>query len=196
MLCCGLGPTFGALERMRTEAADIVLITGLGPVGLGGIINCVSRGNRVLAVTNNPYRAHLAEELGAEKVFPSNNNTLSHIIDYTDGKGVDQAMECAGHKDPQRLLVNATRRNGKIAFIGESGDFNFLVSEDLIRKGLTFFGIWHYNYQGIAHLFEVVRNNKDKIAKMITHYFPMEQVTDAWELQMTKKCGKVILQPW
>ena len=30
MACCGLGPTFGALERMDVRAGDTVLITGAG----------------------------------------------------------------------------------------------------------------------------------------------------------------------
>ena len=196
MLCCGLGPTFGALERLNVQAGDTVLITGLGPVGLGGIVNGIARGARILGVTNNPYRANLAIELGAEKVFPSTEYTLAQILDYTMGLGVDTGLECAGQKDAQHLLVDVVRRNGKIAFIGESTEFSFLVSDDLIRKGLTLYGIWHYNYQGITSLFDIVRNNAKKINKLITHYFPIDQVKEAWEFQLTKKCGKVILQPW
>ena len=37
MACCGLGPTFGAFEAMQVDRFDTVLITGLGPVGLGGL---------------------------------------------------------------------------------------------------------------------------------------------------------------
>lgn len=32
LACCGLGPTFGAFQRMHLEAYDTVLITGLGPL--------------------------------------------------------------------------------------------------------------------------------------------------------------------
>ena len=31
---------------------------------------------------------------------------------------------------------------------------------------------------------------------MIMHTFPMERVQDAFELQLTRQCGKVILHPW
>src|SRR5690348_11239048 len=47
MACCGLGPTFGAMQLMRVDAFDTLLITGMGPVGLGGVINGVYRGARV-----------------------------------------------------------------------------------------------------------------------------------------------------
>lgn len=196
MLCCGLGPTFGALERMNARAQDTVLITGLGPVGLGGVINATYRNARVIGITNNSYRADLARELGAEIVLKSGAETIAQIMERTDGKGADIAMDCAGDPGAQRLLIDATARNGKVAFIGESGNLNVKISDDLIRKGLTFFGIWHYNYQGIGPLFDLVKRAKTKINKLITHTFPMEQVREAWELQLSRQCGKVVLYPW
>ena len=48
MACCGLGPTFGAMEQMQVNSLDTVMVTGLGPVGLGGIINAHYRGARVI----------------------------------------------------------------------------------------------------------------------------------------------------
>ena len=49
LACCGLGPTFGAIQRMAVSSYDTLLITGLGPVGLGGVVNGVYRGARVIA---------------------------------------------------------------------------------------------------------------------------------------------------
>ena len=43
LACCGLGPTFGAMENMNVSASDTVLITGAGPVGLGGVVNAKYR---------------------------------------------------------------------------------------------------------------------------------------------------------
>ena len=63
---CGMGPSFEAMDLMRLDSFDTVLITGLGPVGLGGVINASYRGARIIAVESIPYRANLAKELGAE----------------------------------------------------------------------------------------------------------------------------------
>ncbi len=197
MLCCGLGPTFGAMERMQVQAMDTVLIVGLGPVGLGGIINGVSRDARILGVSHNPYRANLARELGAEMVFDSYDpDVLLRIYEYTGGKGVDKAIDCAGSLPAQRLMIDAARRNGKIAFVGESADLPVNVSNDLLRKGLTIYGIWHYNLNGIPRLFRLVKEERRKLDILITHEFALENVQDAWELQLSRQCGKVILKPW
>ena len=196
LLCCGLGPTYGAMERMQVNAFDTVLITGMGPVGLGGVINGVFRGARIIAVVGNPYRARLAKELGADAVFAPTDDVLHKVLETTNRVGVDKAIDCAGDASAQRLLINATRRNGAVAFVGESGDLTLKVSDQLIRKGLTLHGIWHYNLNDIPKLFEVARKSKELLDKMITHTFPMSKVKDAWELQITRQCGKVILNPW
>ena len=196
MLCCGLGPTFGALQRMKVQTNSIVLITGLGPVGLGGIINAKKNNCHVVAVSKNKYRTKLALNLGAENVFnPEDKRLVEQIKEYTNGKGADVSLECAGNPAAEKLLINSTKRNGKVAFIGESGRLNINVSKDLIRKGLTLYGIWHYNYKGIEKLFEIVKNSYEELNKLITHTFKLNEYKTAWHLQLTGQCGKIILHP-
>jgi len=66
---CVLGPTFGAFDLMNVNSFNTVLITGAGPVGLGGIINARFRGARVIVAEFHPWRVKKAKELGAEAVI-------------------------------------------------------------------------------------------------------------------------------
>jgi L-iditol 2-dehydrogenase len=197
MLCCGLGPTFGAMERMKTGAGDTVLITGLGPVGLGGIINARYRNCKVIGITKNTYRANLARELGAEKILnPDDPDLEKQILAITSGKGVTCSVECSGDPQAMRTILNITARNGKVAFVGESENLSLRISDDLIRNGLTLYGIWHYNLNGIPKLFNLVRESKTSMDILITHKYSINDVADAWELQQERECGKVLLLPW
>lgn len=197
MLCCGLGPTFGAMARMKVDASHTVLITGMGPVGLGGVINGVSRGARVIVAAHNDYRAELAQSLGADPAIDHRDpKAVEHILELTGGKGADMSIDCAGTVDAQRLCIDSTRRLGQVSFVGESGDLDVKVSDELIRNGLTLHGVWHYNEKDIPQLFRIVAEHTDLIDKLITHTFPMKNVRDAFELQLTRQCGKVILKPW
>ena len=197
MACCGLGPTFGAMQQMQVNALDTVLITGLGPVGLGGVINATYRGARVIGVESHPYRANLAKELGAEVVLdPNDENILPKIMELTDGVGVDKAVDCSGASQAHRLMVDAARRKGQVTFVGEGGEFPLAASRDMIRKGLVLRGNWHYNLGDYPKLMKVIRESPDQLDKLITHQFPMSQVQEAWELQVTGNCGKVVLNPW
>ena len=120
------------------------MVTGLGPVGLGGIINARYRGARVIGVESHPYRAELAKKLGADIVLnPNDEDILDQIHDFTDGIGVDKALDCSGASAAHRLMVDAARRKGQVTFIGEGGDFPLGASRDMIRKGLVLRGNWH-----------------------------------------------------
>jgi len=70
------------------------------------------------------------------------------------------------------------------------------VSNDLIRKGITIHGQWHFNLGEYPRIFEVIRRAAPLLDRLVTHKFPMSKVEDAWKLQMTGECGKVVLDPW
>lgn len=194
---CGLGPTFGAMEAMRVDAFDTVLITGLGAVGLGGIVNARFRGAKVIGVESHAYRTKLALDLGADAVVdPADPDALKQILALTDGVGPDKAVDCSGAIPAHTLCLDAIRRKGHISFVGQcSQDSFFNVSRHMIQKGLTLHGVWHYRLADYFRILQVIRRSPDA-ARMITHTFPLNQIQQAWELQVAGNCGKVILKPW
>ncbi len=196
MACCGIGPTFGAMRRLRVDAFDTVLISGMGPVGLGGVINGVHRGARVIAIESQPFRANLALELGARAVInPQDPDALQQIRTLTGGLGADKAIDCSGVPAAQLMLVDGVRRRGEVAFVGEGGEVALHVSDHLLRKGLTLHGSWHWNLRHAARLWQVIQRQGELIDRLITHKFALAQVQEAWELQLTGNCGKVLLYP-
>ena len=117
MACCGLGPTFGAFQTMGVDRYDTVLITGLGPVGLGGVINAVYRGARVIGVDANRYRAKLALELGASAVIDTGRRRC-----FAAGAGINRRgprrrqsrrlLRCRGGASPVHRRDPAARPSG------------------------------------------------------------------------------------
>jgi len=197
MACCGLGPTFGAAQRMAVDAMDTVLVAGLGPVGLGAVINCVVRAARVIAADPCEYRRKLAMDIGAAAAIdPLAEGALKAIMDLTGGVGPDKAIDCSGVAAAQRLAIDATRRRGQVSFVGEAGELPVKISQDLIRKGLTLHGVWHWNLRDTPRMMQTIAAAGAMLDKAITHTFPMSRVAEAWELQMTHQCGKVLLYPW
>ena len=170
MACCGLGASFGAIQTMDVGPFDTVLIGGLGPVGLGAVINCVVRGSRVIGIARNKYRTNLALQLGAEVVLdPEDPDCSERIRDLTGGKGADKSLDCSGGEDYQKICVRGTRRKGQVAFVGESGDLTVRVSDDLIRNGLTFHGAWHWNLRDTPVIMDTIHRSEYLIDKLITH---------------------------
>jgi L-iditol 2-dehydrogenase len=197
LACCGLGPSFGALDAMRVDAFDTVLITGAGPVGLGAVVNAKYRGARVILVESNSYRAALARKLGADEILdPHDAGSLGAVRDLTHGLGVDKALDCSGVVAAQRFCIDATRRKGQVTLIGEcSQELPIRASQDMIRKGLTVRGSWHYNLSLFPKIMQVITSSP-VAAQLITHVMPMSRIQEAFELSASQQCGKIILNPW
>ncbi len=197
LACCGLGPSFGAFQAMGLNAFDTVLITGAGPVGLGAVVNARFRGARVILVESVPWRVERARQMGVQDVLdPAASNVAAQVVELTHGLGVDCALDCSGTVPAQRLCIDATRRKGKVAYVGECSDeLGIRVSPDLIRKGLTIIGSWHYNLSYFPLIMKVIQGSP-LIDLLISHVMPMSRVQEAMELSASHQCAKIILKPW
>ncbi|HDP89643.1 MAG TPA: alcohol dehydrogenase [Thioalkalivibrio sp.] len=197
LACCALGPSYGAFRAANLGAIDTVLITGAGPVGLGALTNARLRGARAIVVESVPFRVERARAMGAAAVIdPRDPDALEQIMALTCGVGVDVALDCSGVVAAQRLCVDAARRRGRVAFIGECHDeLPIRVSPDLIRKGLTIIGNWHYNLADYEGVMGVIRRSP-LLDLLVSHVLPMSRIQEAFELSASQQCAKVLLKPW
>jgi len=193
----GIGASFGAMQAINVTALDTVLITGLGPVGLGAVANARFRNARVIGVEPMPWRQERAKQMGAEVVLdPGDPDLVAKIRELTDGKGVDCAIDCSGKVQAERLCIDATRRRGRVVFVGECGDqLSIRVSPDMIRKGLTVTGSWLYNMGDYANVMQVIQQSP-LIDLLISHEMPMSQIQDAFELLASGQAAKIVVDPW
>ena len=199
LACCALGPSFNAFEKMGVNSFDTVLITGIGPVGFGAITNARYRGARVIAVESIPWRVEHAKKMGAIAVIdPTAEDAVQKIRDLTSGgRGVDCALDCSGNPLAHRLCVDATRRRGQVSFVGQSGrrETALNISRDMIGKGLSLHGAWHYNLSQFPRLVNVIQNS-DLLDLLISHVFPMSEIQKAFETSSSQESAKIILKPW
>jgi threonine dehydrogenase-like Zn-dependent dehydrogenase len=135
--------------------------------------------------------------MGAEVVFePGEQDLVWKIRALTDGKGVTCALDCSGKVQSQRLCIDATRRRGRVALVGETNDaLTIRVSLDLIRKGLTLVGSWLYNMADFPKVMQVIQESP-LIDLLISHVMPMSQIQEGFELLANGQCAKVVVNPW
>jgi threonine dehydrogenase-like Zn-dependent dehydrogenase len=180
---------------MQINANDTVLIGGMGPVGLGAVLNSTHCNARVIALEPNEFRGALAMKLGADAVVnPTDPDALKQIMELTGGVGADKAIETANVAASPTLLAEAVRPRGEIAFISWAGQVDV---PQIVGKGLTLHGAWHWNHRSqTSEMFTVIRRNTSKLDQLVTHKYSMSDVKKAFETQMSGKCGKIILFPW
>ncbi|MCD6408583.1 zinc-binding dehydrogenase [bacterium] len=194
MACCGLGPAFGAAKRVKVNPGDTVVVTGLGPVGLGVVIIFAKLGASVIGIDSVSYRCKLALKLGARAIInPHDPDALKKIKDITGKNGADISIECSGVPSAREFCINATRRRGQIAFIGWGGH---LKVDNIAQKGFTIYGIWHWPLNYAEEFMKLISELSSEIDMLITHRFPMSKAKEAFELQIKGECGKILLDPW
>ena len=192
-VACGFGTVYEALEKIGINGNHSVLITGLGPVGLAAAALSRKLGAPlIIGIDVVPERLHLAESLKlCDVVLKAGTENVSQVRDLTSGHGVERAIECSANPTARAAAVRATRKWGKIAFVGEGGAVEFNPSPDMIHDQKTIYGSWVTSTWLMEELVErLVRWNLHP-ADIVTHRFGLENAEDAYALMASGKCGKV-----
>ncbi|MCK5805315.1 MAG: alcohol dehydrogenase catalytic domain-containing protein, partial [Lentisphaeria bacterium] len=94
----GFGVPFHTDRNIHNpDAAKIVAIFGLGPIGLGSVMLQHYRGRRVIGVDLSQTRLDFATERGADHVIKADEaDAVEEIKKLTDGLGADLCIEAVG----------------------------------------------------------------------------------------------------
>ena len=191
MAACGMGTAYAACCRADVSGRDRVLITGLGPVGVGVALLCRCMGAEVVGVEAVPERLELARQLGFSSLLAPGDGALAALIEKTDGHGFEVAIDCSGNAKARHLCLEAAREWGRVVYVGEGGAVSFEPSPLLIHKQLTLYGSWVCSLPQMEDLVErLVRWNLHP-EQMVTHRFELEQGKEAYETFDTGRTGKV-----
>jgi threonine dehydrogenase-like Zn-dependent dehydrogenase len=192
-VACGFGTVYEAIEKVGVNGNHSVLITGLGPVGLAAAALCRKLGAQmIIGIDIVQERLELAESLKlCDFVRSAGADNVTQVKELTRGAGVERAVDCSANPAARATAIRATRKWGKIAFVGEGGTVEFNPSPDIIHDQKTIYGSWVTSTWLMEELVErLVRWNLHP-ADIITHRFGLEDAADAYALMASGKCGKV-----
>jgi len=192
-VACGFGTAYEGLEKIGISGNHAVLITGLGPVGLATAALCRKLGaQRIIGIDVREARMKLALDLRlCDEVLPSGPDNVAEVRQLTAGRGVERAIDCSAHAGARATAIRATRKWGRIVFLGEGGSVEFNPSPDIIHDQKTIYGSWVTSTWLMEELVErLVRWNLHP-ADLVSHRFPLGRVQDAYALMAAGDCGKV-----
>ena len=164
------------VERAHIGLADKVAILGAGPIG--DLILQIARLQGAAHITlleNNPGRAELARQLGADLVVNRMEdlqlNTYDVIIDAT---GVISVMNRA---------IDFARHGGTVLLFGvpPSGMNMEMEAFKIFRKGLTLLS----SYTSVRNSFQAVRllqTGQVQVEPLISHRLPLKELPRALEM--------------
>lgn len=192
-VACGFGTVYEGLDRIGISGNDVVLVTGLGPVGLAALMLARAMGAQLLIgvdVTEERCRLALDKKL-ADYVFINSAEALENIRELTGGRGVERAVDCSGHTSGRQLAIRATAKWGRIVFIGEGGSVEFNPSPDVIHDQKTIYGSWVTSIWMMEELTHKLVQWGIHPEDLVTHRFTLNNISEAYRLMAEGKCGKV-----
>jgi len=177
-------------------AAEDVLITGAGPIGLMAAAVCRFIGARHVVITDvNDYRLDLALKMGASRAVNAIHTPLDAVMQELNmSNGFDVGLEMSGNPEAFRNMLAAMYHGGGIALLGFLPTTTEINWDEVIFKGLTLKGIYGREMFETWHrMSQLIRAGLD-IAPVITHRFPAGEYRKAFEVVRSGQCGKVILE--
>ncbi len=193
MVACGMGTAYAACLRAEVSGRTTVLITGLGPVGIGTAMLCRAMGARVVGVESVAERVALAGELGFDDVLSPEAGVVETLLQRTDGHGFEVAIDCSGNAEARHLCLSAAREWGRVVFVGEGGTVEFAPSPLLIHQQLSLYGSWVCSVPQMEDLVELLVRWKLRPEAMVTHRFSLEEGRQAYETFDSGRTGKVAI---
>ena len=192
-VACGFGTVYEGIEKIGICGNDTVLITGLGPVGLAAAMLSMAMGaDKIIGIEMIDERIEIARETGLfEAILKAGPDNVNEVRNITQGYGAEKAIDCSANPAARLTCIQAARKWGKIVFIGEGGTCNFNPSPDIIHDQKTIYGSWVTNIWRMEELVERIARWGIHPEELITHRFGLEDVSDAYALMASGKCGKV-----
>jgi threonine dehydrogenase-like Zn-dependent dehydrogenase len=192
-VACGFGTVYEGLEKIVISGNDAVLITGLGPVGLATAMLAKAMGaQNIIGTEAIDERIEVAKNSGLfDTVLKAGPDNVQKVKDLTGGMGVEKSVDCSANNNARLTCIQATRKWGKIVFLGEGGTCDFQPSPDIIHDQKTIYGSWVTSIWKMEELVERIVRWGIRPEELITHRFPLEKAGEAYALMASGKCGKV-----
>jgi threonine 3-dehydrogenase len=173
-----------------------VLITGAGPIGVMAVAICKHAGARHVVITDvNPFRLDLARQMGATRAV----NVLETSLDETTrslgmAEGFDVGLEMSGNPSAMQQLFAAMNHGGRVALLGIPPAETAINWDHVIFKGLILKGIYGREMFETWYKMCAMLQSGLNVQPIITHRYPVEAYTEAFEVMGSGQSGKVILE--
>jgi len=178
----------------RIEPADFVSIIGPGPIGLlAAEVARASGSNRILisGIEIDKERLELASKLGFRTISSTETDSVKETLNATNGSGADVAIVAAGSG---QALVNAcdmVRKGGRVLSIGIFSKPVELNITNLVRRQISLVGTFASSWKNYEEAMNLVEYGKVDLKPLITHHFPINDATSAFEIAKSKEGCKV-----
>ncbi|MCY6958442.1 NAD(P)-dependent alcohol dehydrogenase [Clostridium brassicae] len=180
---------FHAAMQGNAKAGQIAVVMGAGCIGLVTMMALKAMGvSKVYVVDIMGKRLQKALELGADGVINgSTTDVVQKIMELTDGKGCDLAIETAGTQVTTIQAMHMIKKGSTIVLVGYSknGEMNLPMGLAL-DKELTFKTVFRYRHI-YPMAIDAVAAGKVNLKGIVTDVFKLDEAQKAMDYSVNNK---------
>jgi 2-desacetyl-2-hydroxyethyl bacteriochlorophyllide A dehydrogenase len=163
---------------------EAVVVIGLGVTGQLHVQLAKARGaNPVIGITRSEWKRDLAGQLGADITAAPGDDATRAVLDATDGRGADLAIECASRVSVLAQAMNLARIGGRVlaysTYTEKQGELPFY---DWYFKELQIINARAAKSEDYPACIDLVRRGQVRLDPLISHTLPLPRLDEALAL--------------
>ena len=177
VMMCSFATALHALRKARFAEGESVAIFGVGGLGTAAIALSTALGaSSIIAIDNMAAKVNGARSMGAIGIDACDSDVVEAVIDSTDGRGVDVALEFVGLPITTQQAVRSLSVQGRAAMVGLSSAPTPLdMYRDLIGREREVIGVSDHLPEEIDELLSLVQQGRLDIAPVISKTVPLDE---------------------
>lgn len=166
----------------KIKPGDTVAIVGAGPIGLAALLTAqFYTPSEIVMIDLDDNRLAVSKKFGATATVNSKSeDAAKRVMDMTEGRGVDVAIEAVGVPATFHLCEEIVAAGGTIANVGVHGVKVDLHLEKLWDRNITI-TTRLVDTVTTPMLLKTVRSKKIDPKALITHRFTLDTILDAYD---------------
>ena len=189
-----MASAFHGLQAAAIHDDDVVAVFGVGAIGLYAVQVARWQGaHRVIAVGRRDDALALAREVGADATVDLRGQDPIAVVRDLPGGGATVAVEATGSPAVLPLVLEAAAKAGRVVIMGVFQSPAQVSPELIVRKELRVFGRLCYTWDEYDHCLGLLASRR--IRALISHVFPLSEMSKALDLIHQRKTIKVVVRP-
>lgn len=134
-----------------------------------------------------PWRLQYAERLGGRPVDASQETALAVLTD------IDVSFDSTGTATARRAALDLLGKRGVLVCVGHGEGLTLDASADLISPERAVLGSEYFRFEEMRTNLDLLLAHRRELSQIITHTRPVEQISEAFDLFLSGRTGKVVV---
>jgi threonine dehydrogenase-like Zn-dependent dehydrogenase len=188
----------GLIKFGRLTIGEDVVIVGCGSMGLLLLLLAKAAGaGRIIGIDPVKARREKAMELGATAVIDPESEDPQRALKEMFPDGPDIVMEAAGTLEAASLAMRIAGRRTRVSMFGVIIPGEISISpKDIHFSEIEVNSSFSVTSEVMQKALDIMEKGVVDTSKIITHIFPLKDISLAFQSMMMPERVKIMIKPW